>query len=108
MGKNASNAGAKNDQTTPPAPKVEIREVGVLEVRSVGKSFRRLGVAFTQEHPTYLNPDALSKEQLQVLKDESSLRIIGAKIAVALTEGAPEALVLVPVADATATAGTDE
>jgi hypothetical protein len=100
MAKNQNNNPPKDGAQTPPPPKVEIREVNALDVRSVGKGFRRLGLGFTQDQPTYLNPAALSQEQVEMLKHESSLRIIGATIDVAVTEGAPESLVLVPVADA--------
>ncbi|WP_424682922.1 hypothetical protein [Frateuria sp. YIM B11624] len=109
MAKNQNTNPPKGDDQAPPAPpKMEIREVSALDVRSVGKSFRRLGLGFTQDQPTYLNPAALSQAQVETLKSESSLRIIGAKINVAVTEGAPESLVLVPVADAAVPVETDE
>jgi|GEM_PF-6252398 len=108
MAKNQNNNPPKDGDQTPPTPKVEMREVNVLDVRSVGKGFRRLGLGFTQDQPTYLNPAALNQEQLETLKNESSLRIIGARINVAVTEGAPESLVLVPVADAAEPAEADE
>lgn len=89
---------AKTNQGTgiKDAAKSETREILALAVQSVGKAFRRIGIAFTEE-AVHLDPDLLTEDQLEALKNEPALRITGAKVTVAVTDAKPTTPVVTPI-----------
>lgn len=90
--------------TVKQAAKAEVKKIEALVVKSVAKTFRRIGLAFTNE-ATHLDLSLLTKDQITALTNEPGLVVTKAKVTVPATDAAPTSPVVTPVA--TAAAGAD-
>ncbi|MCP1375386.1 HI1506-related protein [Dyella lutea] len=78
------------------AAKAEVKTIKALVVKSVAKTFRRIGLAFTNE-ATHLDPSLLSADQVAALKAEPNLVVTEAKVTVAAPADKPATPVVTPI-----------
>jgi hypothetical protein len=90
-----------NDNTnTSPASngaKAKVKQIEALVVKSVAKTFRRIGMAFTNE-AIHLDPSLLTDEQVAALKSEPGLVVTQATVTVPVSKGAATTPVVTPIA----------
>lgn len=97
---------AGNTPTKSAAVKAEVKTIKALVVKSVAKTFRRIGLAFTNE-ATHLDASLLTKDQIAALTNEPGLVVTEAKIAVPVTDAKPSTPVVTPVTAAAADADAE-
>ena len=81
------------------AVKAELKTIKALVVKAAAKTFRRIGIAFTNE-ATHLDRSLLTDAQLASLKADPSLSVTEAKITVIVPADKPSTPVVTPVAAA--------
>lgn len=89
--------GKQSPSTTASKLGAEVRTIRAIAVKSVATTFRRIGIAFSRE-AVHLDPELLTEEQIEALKNEPGLHITGVEIDVAVPDKKPTTPIVTPIA----------